>query len=81
MEDKIPLNFANRAIRQFADNLLGGDVMVLPSDFLLMKTVFRHLGGSWENVVQGGVKHVHLLSSIVQAWGNVRKGQREIEVV
>lgn len=80
MEDKVPLAFSDRSIRQFVDNLFGGELMVLPADYLLMRTVFRHLGGLWESVALGDAKHIGLLNQIVQTWGSNRKNQREIEV-
>lgn len=80
MAHKTPLTFADKSIRQFADNMFGESLMILPADYLLMRTVFRHLRGTWEAVFVGDVKQVGLLSKVVQTWGNNKKDQRKIQV-
>ena len=78
---KIPLVFANRAIRQFANNQLGAEIMILPDDYMAMRLVFRKCRGSWERVSNGDVVHVNLLAKVVVAWGRTRRRKRKIEVV
>jgi len=78
---KIPLVFANRVIRLFANNQLSEDVMILPDDYMTMRLVFRKCGGSWEMVGAGGVPHVNLLAKIVAAWGRNRRKERKVEFV
>jgi hypothetical protein len=64
-----PLVFANRLIRQFADNLLGSDVVALPNDYTIIRTAFRYAGGSWESVTLGDIVQIRLLEEIILAWG------------
>jgi hypothetical protein len=77
---KPPLQFANRVIRRFVDNQLGDEALVLPDDYLKIRLVFRRCRGSWEQVTQGNVVHIHLLSKVVSAWGRLKGKQREVEV-
>jgi len=71
-----PLAFANRAIRQFVDNSVGEKCALLKGDYLVIRRVFRRLGGHWEKVVSGDPRHVSLLSRLVKAWGKRMKGRR-----
>jgi hypothetical protein len=73
MDDRPPLEFANRVIRRFVTNLFGEDAIVPPQDYLVLRTVFRRLGGSWEKVAAGDTKQVSLVIQVVRAWGNVKK--------
>lgn len=77
---KPPLHFADRVIRRFVDNQLGDDAMVLPADYMRIRVVFRRCQGSWEQVAQGNVVHIHLLSKIVAAWGRLKEKHRKVEV-
>ncbi len=78
---KIPLIFANRVIRQFVDNQMGDESVIIPDDYMAMRLVFRKCQGSWERVSQGDIVHVCLLAKVVTAWGKTRGKKREIEVV
>lgn len=63
----VPLVFANRVIRQFADHLLGG-VTIKPKDYAVMRLVFRKMGGNWEALVHGDVNQLTLLEKVVTRW-------------
>lgn len=78
---KTPLVFANRAIRLFANNQLGDEVMILPDDYMAMRVVFRKCQGSWEGISSGDVVMTNLLARIVTAWGKNQSKRRKIEVV
>lgn len=81
MDDKKPpLEFANRVIRRFVDNLYGDDVGVMPQDYTAMRVVFRKLGGSWEKVSQGDINHCRKIVQVVQGWGKRQKDHRKVEV-
>lgn len=78
MEDnRPPLEFANRVIRRFIDNLFGDETLVLPQDYIAMRVVFRKLGGSWEKVFEGDTQ---LIIQIVQSWGNLKDKNRKVEL-
>jgi len=68
---KKPLEFANKVIRQMMDHLFSDDIVSDRGDFLVIRTIFRFLGGKWEKVVEGDVVHLVLLSKVVAAWGNL----------
>lgn len=80
MESKTPLVFANQVIRRFVDNLLGSDMIVLPEDYLAIRTAFRKLGGSWEKVHHGDLGQIEGLTKILKAWGKMPQRKKEVEV-
>lgn len=69
--DPDPLVFANRILHMMLRNLFAEKYKVAPPDYLRMRVVFRKLGGSWQDVWDGDPDQVHLLQSIVKAWGNM----------
>ena len=64
--------FANRVIRQFADNMLGAGTEIQDRDFQVIRIVFRYLGGSWLALMGGDIKQLTLLESLIQGWGAKR---------
>ncbi len=64
--------FANRVIRQFADNMLGAETKIEGPDFRLIRVVFRHLGGSWASLMNGDIKQLTLLEALIRGWGAKR---------
>lgn len=74
-----PLEFANRVIRQFVDNLFGDSIAVIPEDYTTMRVVFRKLGGSWELVSRGDAKHIQRIVQVVQSWGSSQQKNRKVE--
>jgi hypothetical protein len=76
---KLPLVFANRVIRQFADHLLGEDVFLLPEDYRALRLVFRWCQGSWERLELGDIVHNRLLVTIITTWG--KKPKKDVEQV
>ena len=77
--DRPPLEFANRVLRRFVNNLYGASVYVLPEDYTMMRVVFRNLGGSWEQVSQGDIEQCKTVVRIVQSWGALREKSRKVE--
>lgn len=73
--DPQPTILANRILKQFTDHLLG-DLELEAKDFLLMRVIFRKLGGSWESAYLGDIKQLKLLEKIVVKWGANRKKQQ-----
>lgn len=82
MEDtpKPPLVFANRVIRQLVDHALGDDCVLLPKDYMLIRTAFRWYKGSWEMLFQGDMAHNRLLANIIANWGKLPERQRRTDV-
>ncbi len=79
MDDKPPLVFANKVIRRFVDNLFGGQTMILPKDYMVMRVVFRKLGGSWKRIILGDIEANKLVVRIIQAWGTLHEKNRKVE--
>jgi hypothetical protein len=65
-----PLVFANQVIKMLGEHLLGDSAELDPEDYLLIRVVFRKLGGSWFEVCQGSPKHTNLLIESIKAWGS-----------
>lgn len=81
MEDRPPLEFANRVIRKFVDNFFGAVTLVTPQDYTTMRVAFRNMRGDWKLVLLGDDRQLQVLSQVVQAWGNTAdKSQRAVEV-
>lgn len=79
MDEARPLQkeFANRVIRQFADHLLGTDLIIEPKDYLVLRLIYRKLGGSWLPFFQGDIKAVTLLENVITGWGKMPNRKRE----
>jgi len=73
----LPLEFANRVIRQFLDHLLGTDLIAKPKDLLKLRVLFRHLGGNWEQLQLGDIKQLLLLEKLLSKWGQSKDRERE----
>ena len=76
-----PLIFAHRVIRQCVDHLLGGDTILLPRDYAVIRLVFRWCKGSWERLEHGDIVHNRLLTRILTAWGMTAKHKKDVERV
>lgn len=79
--ERPPLVFANRVIRQYADHLVGDDVMILPNDYAVIRMVFRWCGGSWERLDHGDIVHNRLLAKILTTWGSKASRKKDVERV
>lgn len=77
---KTPLAFANQVIRRFVDNLLGADMIVLPEDYMAIRTAFRNLRGNWEQIDHGNLAQIQMLTNLLKAWGRQPQRKREVEV-
>ena len=65
----IPKVFANRVIRQMVDHMFGEDLVTEKTDFMVMRTAFRSLGGQWGQISLGSLPHLEVLKQIVTTWG------------
>jgi hypothetical protein len=65
----LPLVFANRVIRQFVDNMFGAGKEISDRDYMVLRVVFRHTGGSWTQLIQGDVRQLTVLEKLIQTWG------------
>lgn len=76
---KPPLLFANKVISQMVAHLFGGELVIWPDDFIAMRVAFRRLGGLWDQVADGNIVHLQLLSKVVTGWGKLpgRETQEE----
>lgn len=63
---------ANRVIQQVVDHMLADAPRLEGKDFMVVRTVFRAAGGTWEDLTRGDTKSLGLLKDIVTAWGNLR---------
>jgi len=66
-----PLEFCNQVIDQFADHLLG-ESSLKPRDYLVIRTTFRKVGGSWFDLCHGSIQQLMLLSQTVKAWNKLK---------
>lgn len=64
-----PVVLANRVIKQLSDHLLGGVVTPEAEDYLIMRVIFRRLGGNWQGVYNGSIDQLTLLEKVVTGWG------------
>lgn len=72
-----PSVFANRVIRQIADHLLGENLVIEPKDFMILRLVYRHLGGTWEGLIHGNCKYLQILEKVITNWGKMPGRKRE----
>ena len=78
---KSPLLLANRMFRELVDHAFGGETILSPSDYCVLRVVFRRCGGSWEKACQGDITTLRLLSEIVTAWGKLPKRLQTVETI
>jgi hypothetical protein len=76
-----PQVFANKVILQFVQHLMAGGMVVEPEDYLVIRTVFRSVGGSWSRLADGDVVMLELLQKIISAWGNMPDRKLEDETL
>lgn len=72
-----PKVFANRMIQMIIDHSLGEDTVVEPNDYLVIRTAFRNLGGTWEQIMLGNDQTINALKQVVSAWGNSPARQKK----
>jgi hypothetical protein len=72
-----PSIFANRIIRQIADHLLGEDLIIEPKDFMILRLVYRRLGGTWDGLIHGNGKYLQILEKTITNWGKMPGRKRE----
>ncbi len=74
----VPLVFANRVIRQFADHL-GVTRTIKPKDYLIIRLIFRKLGGQWERFIHGDIQQITTLEKVITNWGKAQKPEEPEE--
>ena len=80
MDNKPPLEFANRIIRMLVDNMFGSSVMILPSDYTTIRVTFRKIGGLWTKVCRGDMDHCRKVVRVVQSWGDIHQKNKSRKV-
>lgn len=75
------MHFANRLIRQFTNNLLGSDMIVLPDDFMAIRVAYKKGGGSWEKLLHGDMGHTLFLEKLIRTWGKQSGRIRKTEMI
>jgi hypothetical protein len=78
---KPPIVFANNVIRNTVDHTVDESIIVSPQDYTMLRVAFRKLGGSWEQLADGDIRQIRLLSKIVKKWGKMPGRKRESEMV
>lgn len=72
----VPQQLANRVIRQIVDHIFSDDMMVEPNDYLVVRTVFRRLGGTWEALICGDPAVISKLIQATSVWGSLPERKR-----
>jgi hypothetical protein len=80
-EVKVPKVFANRVIDQVIHHMVGDTIRITPHDFIVVRVVFRRLGGRWEKLVSGDLVHIELLKEIITGWGKLPHPDEKDELV
>lgn len=80
MDSAPPILLANRVIRQLSDNLLGKDLVILPQDYIELRTAFKKRGGSWYELSNGNITHLNMLVKILTTWGQLPNRKRHTEL-
>lgn len=62
---------AFKICRQILDHIYGNEQEFDGSDFLCVHKTFTSIGGSWEDVVNGDPKSLHLLMDVLAAFVKV----------
>lgn len=66
-----PQVFANKVIKQFVQHILADDMVIEPEDYMVIRTVYRWAGGTWDKLGDGDVVMLNLLQKIIGAWGQM----------
>jgi hypothetical protein len=72
-----PKIFANHVVRQMVDHMMGEGVLLDPSDYMVLRTAFRTLGGVWRSVSDGDLEHLDKLKNVVTTWAQMRQPRKE----
>lgn len=80
-ENRPPLVFSHRVIRQLVDHLLGEDFLTEEEDFKSIRMVFRDRGGSWEKFLNGDLQQNKLLQDVVSAWAKIPGREKKQETI
>jgi hypothetical protein len=73
---KPPLVFANHVLKQMIEHLFGEDMLIKQADYEALRTAFRWVGGSWDEIGHGNMDQTTLLLKFISAWGNLPERSR-----
>lgn len=73
---KPPLVFANYVLKQMIEHLFGEDMLIKQQDYQALRTAFRWVGGSWDEIGHGNITHIGLLQKFITAWGALPERKR-----
>lgn len=68
---KPPKVFANQVIRQIIEHMFADDFKIKADDYMMIRVVFRKMGGSWEKIGLGSLKDFLLLQNVIQGWSKL----------
>jgi muramidase (phage lysozyme) len=78
MEEEPPKVFANKVIRLLIRNLASEDFEVRANDYMAIRVLFRHYGGSWAELGSGDLGQVALLQNVVRAWAALPHTKKQV---
>lgn len=64
-----PKILANRVIQQMVEHMLANAPVLEAQDFMVIRTTFRSMGGTWVGILEGDKKQLDLLKKTVETWG------------
>lgn len=78
---KPPRVFANKVIKQLVTHMFADDFKVKSADYLAIRTTFRALGGSWDQLGLGDIKQLELLQQVITGWAELPHEKKSDKVV
>lgn len=78
---KQPRVFANKVIKQLIEHMFADDFKVKGPDYDSIRVVFRHLGGSWDQLGLGSLEQLELLQKIVTGWSQLPHEKKSDRVI
>jgi hypothetical protein len=80
-EEQKPSILANRIILQLIQHMVSDQLRPSWEDFASIRVVYRQCGGTWLGLIDGDLRQVELLKTIVTAWGQMPIRQLELKRV
>ena len=78
---KPPRVFANKVIKQLIEHMFADGFKVKAQDYDSIRVVFRHLGGSWDELGLGSMRHFQLLQQVVTGWSQLPHEKKSDRVI
>lgn len=76
-----PSIFANKVILQFVQHVLAEGTTIEPKDYLVIRSAFRSVGGSWSRLADGDLVMLEILQKLITAWGKMSGRSSEDEIL